>query len=119
MRSKADIDTKQSASGRPRVSAKPDLSVVMKLGPIGACSFRACLFRFERTSHKHLVFMYFIRYLASEKIAGRQGHTTSPSASAPFVESAPASTASRPALMTLRNAPRLGRDASDMDLIWG
>src|SRR5712672_1932869 len=37
--------------------------------------------------------------------SGRQNHTTSPYASAPFVKGAAASTASRPALMTLRNAP--------------
>ena len=37
--------------------------------------------------------------------SGRQDHTTSPSASAPFVKGASASTASRAALMTLRNAP--------------
>src|SRR5712691_8451999 len=36
---------------------------------------------------------------------GRQNDTTSPYASAPFVTRAAASTASRPALMTLRNAP--------------
>src|SRR6266567_1148104 len=35
---------------------------------------------------------------------GRQNHTTSPSASAPSSLAPPASTASRPALMTLRNA---------------
>jgi hypothetical protein len=40
----------------------------------------------------------------------RQDHTTSPSASARFVKRASASTASRPALMTLRNAPRVGQD---------
>src|SRR5512132_3719170 len=36
---------------------------------------------------------------------GRQNDTTSPYAPAPFVKGAAASTASRPALMTLRNAP--------------
>src|SRR6476620_11243229 len=48
----------------------------------------------------------------------RQDHTTSPSALARFVKRAAASTASRPALMTLRNAPLSGRDgrisASDL-----
>src|SRR6266699_6226405 len=37
---------------------------------------------------------------------GCQNHTTSPSASAPSSLAPPASTASRPALMTLRNAPQ-------------
>jgi hypothetical protein len=37
--------------------------------------------------------------------SGRQNDTTWPSAAAPFVKGAAASTASRPALMTLRNAP--------------
>jgi len=40
----------------------------------------------------------------------RQDHTNSPSATRALVRSAPASTASRPALMTLRNAPFVGRD---------
>src|SRR5437667_12722570 len=40
--------------------------------------------------------------------SGRQNHTTSPSAPAPFVKGATASTASRPTLMTLRNAPLWG-----------
>src|ERR1700758_4787824 len=40
--------------------------------------------------------------------SGCQDHTTSPSALALFVNSALASTASRPALMTLRNAPPKG-----------
>jgi hypothetical protein len=38
----------------------------------------------------------------------RQDHTTSPYASAPFVKSASASTASHPALVTIANAPRTG-----------
>src|SRR6476646_1699624 len=37
--------------------------------------------------------------------SGRQNDTTWPYAPAPFVTAATASTASRPALMTLRNAP--------------
>ncbi|MEA2917500.1 MAG: hypothetical protein QOJ15_9581 [Bradyrhizobium sp.] len=48
--------------------------------------------------------------------SGRQDHTTSPSASAPFVKSASASTASRPASVTLRNAP-LGQDGYSYSLI--
>src|SRR5258708_7236618 len=43
--------------------------------------------------------------------SGRQNDTTWPSASAPFVKGTTASTASRPALMTLRNAPLSGRDS--------
>jgi hypothetical protein len=39
-----------------------------------------------------------------------QDHTTSPSASAPFVKGASASTASRPASVTIASAPRVGRD---------
>src|ERR1700682_72996 len=49
--------------------------------------------------------------------SGRQNHTTSPYASAPFVKGTAASTASRPALMTLRNAPLKGRDRIAIVLI--
>jgi hypothetical protein len=38
----------------------------------------------------------------------RQDHTTSPSASAPFVKSASASTASRPASVTIASRPSVG-----------
>ena len=48
---------------------------------------------------------------------GRRNHTTSPSASAPFVKGAAASTASRPALMTLRNTPLWGRTAGVLEVI--
>src|SRR5258706_3203603 len=52
---------------------------------------------------------------------GRQNDTTWPYAPALFVNCAAASTASRPALMTLRNAPLLGRDvdrySSDLGLL--
>src|SRR5712671_6146864 len=50
--------------------------------------------------------------------SGRQNHTTSPSAPAPFVKGAAASTASRPALMTLRNAPLRDGTARISELIW-
>jgi len=42
--------------------------------------------------------------------SGCQDHTTSPSASAPFVKSASASTASHPAAMTIACRPSVGRD---------
>jgi hypothetical protein len=42
----------------------------------------------------------------------RQDHTTSPSASVLFVSSTSASTASRPAFVTIAIAPRLGRDGN-------
>ena len=42
--------------------------------------------------------------------SGGQDHTTSPSASAPFVKSASTSTASRPASLTIRIRPSVGRD---------
>ena len=42
--------------------------------------------------------------------SGCQDHTTSPSASAPFVKSASASTASRPAFVTIASRPSVGRD---------
>jgi hypothetical protein len=42
--------------------------------------------------------------------SGRQDHTTSPSASAPFVIGASASTASRPASVTIASRPSVGRD---------
>src|SRR5258705_5064652 len=45
--------------------------------------------------------------------SGRQNDTTWPSASAPFVKGTTASTASRPALMTLANAPLSGRDSAN------
>jgi hypothetical protein len=44
--------------------------------------------------------------------SGHQDHTTSPSASAPFVKSASASTASRPAFVTIASRPSVGRDAN-------
>ena len=47
--------------------------------------------------------------------SGRQNHTTWPYAKAPFVNGAPASTASRPASMTLRNAPLSGRDSANVN----
>src|SRR5258706_14717113 len=50
--------------------------------------------------------------------SGRQNHTTSPYASARSSHALPASTASRSALMTLRNAPLSGQDVMDMHLIW-
>src|SRR5258706_5912694 len=49
---------------------------------------------------------------------GRQNDTTWPYASALFVNCAAASTASRPALMTLRNAPLWDWTAGDVLLIW-
>jgi hypothetical protein len=42
----------------------------------------------------------------------RQNHTTSPSAPVPFVSSTFASTASRPAFVTIASAPCLGRDGA-------
>ena len=42
--------------------------------------------------------------------SGRQDHTTSPSASVPFVIGASASTASRPAAVTIACRPSVGRD---------
>src|SRR3954470_18273482 len=50
--------------------------------------------------------------------SGRRNHTTSPYANSAIVKGTAASTASRPALMTLRNAPLKGRDGLDMHLIW-
>ena len=44
--------------------------------------------------------------------SGRQDHTTSPSVSAPFVKSASASTASRPAAVTIACRPSVGRHLS-------
>src|SRR6202165_3167364 len=52
--------------------------------------------------------------------SGRQDHTSSPSASAPFVIGASASTASRPAFVTIMIRPSLwGGTGSDIVLIWG
>src|SRR6202045_129334 len=50
--------------------------------------------------------------------SGRQDHTSSPSASAPFVKSASASTASRPAAVTIACRPSVGRDGGDIEVIW-
>ena len=50
--------------------------------------------------------------------SGCQDHTTSPSASAPFVKSASASTASRPASVTIAKRPLVGRDGGHIGLIW-
>jgi hypothetical protein len=49
--------------------------------------------------------------------SGRQDHTTSPSASAPFVIDTSASTASRPASVTIANRPSVGRDGESYSLI--
>jgi len=49
--------------------------------------------------------------------SGRQDHTTLPSASAPFVIGASASTASRPASVTIANRPSVGRDGKSYSLI--
>jgi hypothetical protein len=49
----------------------------------------------------------------------RQDHTTSPSARKALSSEAPlASTASRPASVTMASAPRVGRDSGDMKVIW-
>ena len=77
----------------------------LELGPIGACLIRASLFLFQRISHKRLVLMRFLRSLVSEKSAGLQDHTTSPSASALFVKSAFAFTASHPNVRNDRDTP--------------
>src|ERR1700726_2895711 len=49
--------------------------------------------------------------------SGRQDHTPSPFASAPFVIGASASTASRPASVTIANRPSVGRDGKSYSLI--
>jgi len=139
-----DIDAKQPAvaygarpvdefnpnRGRSKEQSHPCRS--LKLGPSGACLLRASLFLFQRTSHKRLVLMRFLRSLGNEKRAGLQDHTALPSASAPFVSApfdrsrvwlnpkpalqftcspdAAASTASRPASLTIRIRPSVGRD---------
>ena len=48
----------------------------------------------------------------------RQDHTTSPSALAPFVSAAFASTASRPAFVTIASRPSVGRDGAVVKVIW-
>src|SRR4029079_1962228 len=50
--------------------------------------------------------------------SGRQNDTTWPYAAAPFVKGATASTASRPALMTLRNAPLWDGTMRAIKVIW-
>jgi hypothetical protein len=49
----------------------------------------------------------------------RQDHTTSPSASAPFVKGASASTASRLTLVTIAKRPSMRRGSAIIALIWG
>src|SRR6202795_5037014 len=49
--------------------------------------------------------------------SGRQDHTPSPSASAPFVRSASASTASCPASVTISSRPLVGQDGKSYSLI--
>src|SRR6266403_4283433 len=49
--------------------------------------------------------------------SGRQNHTTWPYASAPFVNCAAASTASRPAFVTIASRPSVGRDQIAIVLI--
>jgi hypothetical protein len=50
--------------------------------------------------------------------SGRQDHTTSPSALAPFVKGASASTASRPASVTIAIRPLWGGTVVDIEVIW-
>src|SRR5258708_25713767 len=50
--------------------------------------------------------------------SGCQDHTTSPSALALFVNSAAASTASRPASVTIAIRPSVGRDGRVLKVIW-
>jgi hypothetical protein len=50
--------------------------------------------------------------------SGCQDHTALPSASAPFVIGASASTASRSAAVTIATRPSVGRDGSGYRLIW-
>jgi hypothetical protein len=50
--------------------------------------------------------------------SGRQDHTTSPSASAPFVIGASTSTAPCPASVTIANRPSVGQDGGNMPVIW-
>src|SRR5260221_8349821 len=50
--------------------------------------------------------------------SGRQNHTTSPSASAPFVKCAARVHRIPPHVGDVRNAPLSGRDVMDMHLIW-
>jgi hypothetical protein len=50
--------------------------------------------------------------------SGRQDHTTSPSALAPFVKGDFASTASRPASVTIASRPSVGQDNRDKQVIW-
>src|SRR5258708_34276755 len=49
--------------------------------------------------------------------SGRQDHPPSPSASAPFVRSASASTASCPASVTISSRPSVGQDGKSYSLI--
>src|ERR1700737_607580 len=51
--------------------------------------------------------------------SGRQDHTSSPSAPAPFVIGTSASTASRLASVTIANRPSVRRDDESLVLIWG
>src|SRR5260370_14886739 len=52
--------------------------------------------------------------------SGRKDHTPSRSASAPFVKSASASTASRPASVTIASRPsEWDETAGDIEVIWG
>jgi hypothetical protein len=50
--------------------------------------------------------------------SGRRDHTTSPSALTPFVKGVFASTASRPASVTIASRPSVGRDNRDKPVIW-
>jgi len=67
--------------------------------------------------HRHRAMREPLRNLTPA--SGRQDHTTSPYASAPFVKGASASTASHPALVTTRETPLVpGRDRINILLIW-
>jgi hypothetical protein len=77
------------------------------LGPIGARLIEAGLFFIGPISNKRLLHIHFIRSFASEKSAGLQDHTTSPSASVPFVVGTSASTASHRTFRDDREPPLL------------
>ena len=61
----------------------------MKLGPIGACPKKGGPFHVQHNSEKWLIFRGFFRLSQAEKSAGRQDHTTSPSASSAVRLTAP------------------------------
>jgi len=74
------IAARMARPGGQRQQAFAEAKSTLKLGPIGACPENGGSFHFQHNSDKCLILAGFLRLSQSEKIAGHQDHTSSPSA---------------------------------------